>query len=246
MTETTILGLLFLLVAGLYGSVGHAGASGYLAVMALVGVAPERMKPTALALNIVVATITTLNFRKAGVFYPRAVLPFAVGSVPLAFLGGAIHPTATWYRPLVAVVLVIAAARLLSRRAASNVAPACDPRPPWLASVAIGAVIGLLSGLTGTGGGIFLSPVVVFLGWASLRQSAGLSALFILVNSVAGLAGNATSALTIDVGTLPLVVAAGAGGFAGSWLGANRLPERPLSIALGLVLVVAAGKLALT
>lgn len=244
MPETALLALLFLLVAALYGSVGHAGASGYLAVMALVGVAPERMKPTALVLNIIVATLATWNFRRAGVFYPRQVLPLALGSVPMAFVGGSIHASSPWYRPLLALVLAVAAARLLLRRPAPAGAGPTEPRLPWLASMGIGAGIGLLSGLTGTGGGIFLTPLIVFLGWATVRQSAGISALFILVNSVAGLAGNSSSAPAPTADLALLAGAAAVGGFAGSWLGASRLPERPLSMLLGAVLSIAAIKLA--
>ncbi len=246
MSETVVLAALFLLVAALYGSVGHAGASGYLAVMALVGVAPERMKPTALVLNIIVASLATWNFRRVGIFYPRQVLPLALGSVPLAFVGGAIHASSQWYRPLVALVLTVAAARLLLKRPAAASTGPVEPRVPWLPSVFIGAAIGLLSGLTGTGGGIFLTPLLVFFGWATIRQSAGLSALFILVNSVAGLAGSATSAPAPTSDLAILAASAAVGGFTGSWLGASRLPERPLSIALGLVLAIAAIKLALT
>ena len=246
MPETLVLSVLFVVVAALYASVGHAGASGYLAVMALVGVEPDRMKPTALVLNIVVATITTMNFRRAGIFYPRAVLPLALGSVPFAVLGGAVHPTAVGYRPALAVVLAIAAARLHFKKAAPNEERTDAPQVPWLPSLAIGAMIGLVSGLTGTGGGIFLTPLVVLLGWASVRQTAGMSALLILVNSIAGLAGNSTVAPPLAADTLVLAVAAGVGGFLGSWLGANRLPERPMTRLLGAVLVVAAFKLAAT
>ena len=243
-TETALLAGAFFCVAALYGSVGHAGASGYLAVMALAGVAPERMKPTALALNIVVAAIATVNFARAGAFFPRQVLPFALGSVPFALLGGAMPATAPWYRPLLAVVLVVAAARL-SFRPAPPAAAAPTPLP-FAGAVAIGAAIGLLSGLTGTGGGIFLTPLLVLRGLTTVRQSAGLSASFILLNSIAGLIGSRAAAATATADLLVLAAAAGAGGFAGSWVGANRLPERPLTRLLGVVLLVAAFKLAAT
>lgn len=244
MSETLSLAIAFLLVAAIYSSVGHAGASGYLATMALVGVAPERMKPTALLLNIVVGLIAVVNFRRAGVFYPRAVLPFALGSIPMAFVGGAYHPASAWYRPLVAVVLAFAAARLFIPRAKAAEGDRAEPYAPWAAAVPMGAGIGLLAGLTGTGGGIFLTPLLVGLGWAGVRQSAGISAMFILVNSVAGLAGNATILPSLTPETALLAVAAGVGGFIGSWLGANRIPERPLAILLGIVLLIASAKLA--
>lgn len=245
MSETLLLALAFFGVAGLYGSVGHAGASGYLAVMALAGVAPERMKPTALVLNIVVATLTTVNFARAGAFFPRQVLPFALGSVPFALLGGAMSARSPWYRPLLAIVLLAAAARLAFRRPPAADAPPPTP-PPFALAVAIGAGIGLLSGLTGTGGGIFLTPLLVLRGWTTVRQSAGLSASFILLNSIAGLVGSRAAAATPTVDLLVLAAAAGAGGFAGSWVGANSLPERPLTRLLGAVLLIAAFKLAWT
>lgn len=246
MSETALLAACFLFVAALYGSVGHAGASGYLAVMALVGVAPERMKPTALALNILVASIAVLNFRRAGVFYPRTTLPFVLGSVPMAFIGGMIHPSSAWYRPLLALVLAVAALRLLVRRAPRGDGGG-EPQAPFASAALIGAAIGLVSGFTGTGGGIFLTPLLIFLGWSTVRQSAGISSLFILANSLAGLLGNAAAAGgVLGPETLLLALAAGVGGFVGSWLGANRLPERPLSLLLGVVLLIAALKLALS
>ena len=244
--ETSLLAVAFLCVAAIYSSVGHAGASGYLAVMALVDMAPERMKPTALALNILVASTATLNFWRAGVFYPRVVLAFAVTSVPLAFLGGAAHPDGSWYRPVLAAVLSFAGWRLLTRRPGLEAKTDRQPGAPLAAALPVGAIIGFLSGLTGTGGGIFLSPILVFFGWATVRQSAGISASFILVNSVAGLAGSTSATAIFRPDTWMLAIAAGIGGFAGSWLGANRLPERPLSLLLGLVLLVAAAKLAMT
>lgn len=245
MTETWILAVAFVGVAALYSSVGHAGASGYLAVMALVGVAPERMKPTALALNVLVSAIAVVNFHRAGRLRARQTLPFLLGSAPMALLGGAVHPTATWYRPLLGAVLVVAALRqLIPRRASASTAPLAQV-PPVPAAL-VGAGIGLLSGLTGTGGGIFLSPLLLALGWADMRGSAGICALFILVNSAAGLLGGALSVGALHPHVGVLAVAAGLGGAVGSWLGASRLPERPLMVALGAVLLIAAGKLLLT
>lgn len=245
--STALLAALFFLVALVYGSVGHAGASGYLAVMALAGVPSAQMKPTALALNLVVASIATWNFRRAGVFYPRQVAVLALGSVPMAFVGGLMPASSGWYRPILGLVLVFASARMLWPRRAGSVDPAAaPPQLPWARSMSLGAAIGLLSGLTGTGGGIFLSPLAVMSGWATVRQAAGLSASFILVNSLAGLAGVAASTPlpSLDLGVLAL--AAGSGGFVGSWLGANRLPERPLSVLLGVVLALAAVKMLAT
>lgn len=242
--DTLVLAAAFLGVAALYGSVGHAGASGYLGIMALVGVAPERMKPTALVLNILVATIAALNFRRAGVFYPRAVLRFAAGSVPMAFLGGALPATHAAFKPALAGVLAVAATRLFLPARVSREEGAEEPTVGWVAGIASGAAIGLLAGLTGTGGGIFLSPLLVFAGWATVRQSAGVSALFILLNSVAGLAGSAAHLPPPGIDVAILAGSAGLGGFLGSHLGANRIPARPLGIVLAVVLAIAAGKLA--
>jgi uncharacterized membrane protein YfcA len=238
------LAIAFFVVAAVYGSVGHAGASGYLAVMALLDVPSEQMKPLALALNIVVALISTANFRAAGIFYPRQLLPFVLTSAPLAFMGGAVHASWTGYRPLLAGVLFVAAARMmLSRPTTEPEHEQPVPNPPPGPSLLAGGAIGLLSGLTGTGGGIFLTPLMLHMRWATIRQSAGLSAPFILINSLAGLAGSTSTAPALTPSLLRLVVIAAAGGAIGSWLGARRLPERALLKLLGVVLLVAAFKL---
>ena len=189
MDTTTILLLAFLMMAGaaLYTSVGHAGASAYLAIMALFSLPSETMRPTALILNILVASFTTWRFVRAGQFNAKLLLPFVIGAIPAAFLTGQVHLPGSVYRPIVAAVLLLAAIRLLlpSKPAAP------EPRAPrnWIAVVS-GAGIGALSGLTGTGGGIFLSPLVLLLGWETPRRTSGLSAAFILCVSIAGLLGN--------------------------------------------------------
>jgi uncharacterized membrane protein YfcA len=238
--------LLIFAAALLYSSVGQAGASGYLAAMALCGVSAVVMKPTALTLNVLVATIATVQFARAGCFSWPRFWPFAVASTPLAFVGGAVTLPSGYYKPAVGLVLLIAAGRLLwasRRHAASTPTPAKPvPLPGALAS---GAGIGLLSGLTGTGGGIFLTPLLQFMGWAETRESAGVSAAFILVNSVAGLAGH-VSGLAALPGSLPYwAVAAVAGGLIGSGLGSRRLGNRTLRRLLAVVLVVAGLKLVL-
>ena len=221
---------------------GHAGASGYLAAMALFGVAPEVMKPTALALNLLVASIASFKFYRAGHFSWPTFWPFAAASVPMAFVGGGIALPVTVYRPLLGAVLLYSAARFaFGFRGADEVRPI----PVW-AALSIGAVIGLLSGLTGVGGGIFLSPVLLLMRWAPIRTTAAVSAAFILVNSAAGLAGHLSS-----VGHLhPMVVLwaaiAGVGGWIGSELGSRRLPPAILRGLLAAVLVVAGVKLILT
>jgi uncharacterized protein len=249
-TELQILQLaaIFVVVAMLYSSVGHAGASGYLAAMALVGVAPEAMRPTALTLNIVVAAFTTWRFRQARHVDVKVVAPFLLGSIPLAFLGGGIKLPLHVYQALVGIVLLSAAA-YLGWRAFTNpeksreVPVAIPPR----VSPFIGAAIGMLSGLTGTGGGIFLSPIVLLMGWAGPKATAGISAPFIMANSVAGLAGGlingSFSFATIPYAAAPLIAATVVGALIGTWLGLNKLTNRWLIAMLALVMTIAAGKL---
>ncbi len=239
--QTLILAVLFLGAAILYGMVGHAGASAYLAAMALVGVAPEVLRPTALTLNILVAAIVTARFARAGFVRPAAAAPFLIGSVPAAFLGGALTLPPELYRPLVGVVLIVAAVRFGAT--AARPADEFPPRPPFLAAVVSGAGIGLLAGLTGTGGGIFLTPLMLVAGWAGMRFAAGTSVLFILANSVSGLAGNIGAVGNIP-SALPLWLGAVAvGGAIGSELGSRRLPNPWLRRALAVVLLIAGLKL---
>jgi hypothetical protein len=241
MDQALILAVLFLGAAILYGMVGHAGASAYLAAMALVGLAPEVMRPTALTLNILVASIVTLRFARAGFVRPASALPFLLGSVPAAFVGGALTLPPELYRPLVGAVLIFAAYRFGAT--AGRPAEEFAPRPPFVAAVASGAGIGLLAGLTGTGGGIFLTPLILAAGWAGMRFAAGTSVLFILANSVAGLAGNVGAVGNIP-SALPLWLGAVAvGGAIGSELGSRRLPSPWLRRALAVVLLVAGLKL---
>lgn len=239
--ELTLLCALVLGAAVLYSSVGHAGASGYLAAMALFGVAPPVMKPAALAMNVLVAAIATARFRAAGHFRAALFWPFAAGSIPLAFVGGYIRLPLGSYQLLVAALLIGSALWMAwARRAVEGVI-----RPPATAvAAALGAAIGLLSGLTGVGGGIFLSPLLLFAGWAGQRETAAASAPFILVNSVAGLLGHVAGvrSLPAEVGLLALVAASG--GALGSWFGATRLPPRALRVVLAVVLALAGVKLA--
>ena len=241
-----LLAFLFFTAAVLYSSVGHAGASGYLAAMAFVGMAPESMKPTALILNILVASIATTRFYRSGHFSWPTLWPFALGSIPGAFVGGALTLPTSVYKPVVGVVLFFAAFRLLRSARKSELAHTEKaPVVPILPAIILGVAIGLLSGLTGTGGGIFLSPLLLFLGWAETRKTAGVSAAFILVNSIAGLAGNVASVSKLAP-VLPLtawILAVGVGGILGSGLGSRRLGTASLRVLLAGVLVVAGGKL---
>jgi len=239
--DAVILAVLFLVAALLYASVGHAGASAYLAAMALLGTAPDVMRPTALVLNLFVATIVVVRFSRAGHLPWRSLLPLVAGSIPTAFIGGTIDLPGEVYRPLVAIVLLAGAWRLATARATDD---GDDRRGvPVVAGIAAGAGIGLLAGLTGTGGGIFLTPLLVLAAWTGTRDAAGLSGAFILANSIAGLAGLLTGGFHLP-GALPLwIVAVVVGGLIGSWLGATRLSIFNLRRALSFVLVLAAAKL---
>ena len=240
--EALLLAVLFFAAATLYSSVGHAGASAYLAAMALVGVAPDTMRPTALVLNLFVASIVIVRFSRAGHLPLRDLAPLAAGSIPAAFLGGSVDLPGEVYRPLVAIVLLAGAWRL-----ATAATPAEDTRGrgvPILAGVAAGATIGLMAGLTGTGGGIFLTPLLVLAAWTGTRDAAGLSGAFILVNSVAALGGLGLSGGASLPPAMPLWVGSvAAGGLIGSWLGAARFSILSLRRALAVVLVIAAVKL---
>jgi uncharacterized membrane protein YfcA len=236
--------LLMALAAALYSSVGHGGASAYLAIMALFAVPAETMRPTALVLNLLVAGFATIRYARAGQFNGRLFLSFAATAFPFAFLGGTIHLPAEIYRPLVGIVLWCAALRLLWKPAALTERETRTP-PLWT-SLPAGAALGLLAGLTGTGGGIFLSPLILILGWEKPRVTSGVVAAFILANSAAGLAGNVAA-----LGDLPaelpwLLAAVAAGALAGVWLGVRRLPQPALLRVLGLVLIVAGAKLLFT
>jgi uncharacterized membrane protein YfcA len=226
----------------LYSSVGHGGASGYLAAMALFGLAPAFMKPAALTMNIAVAGLVFYRLWRAGYFDARLFWPFALGSVPLAFVGGALTLPGEAYKILVAAALLVAAARLLWKTQEHEVHAA----PPVGIALACGAGLGFLSGLTGVGGGIFLSPLLLLLRWANMRTSAVVSAAFILVNSIAGLAGHATVAVAWPAQLPLLMLAALAGAVIGSELAVRRLAPVTLRRVLGVVLVIAGTKLLMT
>ena len=243
MDEILGLGVAFFGAALLYASVGHAGASGYLAAMGLLGVAPATMKPTGLALNILVASIVTVRFGLAGHVRWGALLPFLVGSIPMAFVGGALVLPGALYKPLVGIVLLIAAVRLFQTARAAGAAEGRETAIPAIPAVIAGAGIGLLSGLTGTGGGIFLTPLILFAGWAPARVAAGISAAFILANSTAGLLGNVASIGSLPAALPVWLIAVAIGGSLGAELGARRLGTPALRRALALVLVLAGLKL---
>lgn len=228
-----------------YASVGHGGASAYLAAMALAGVAPEEMRPIALTLNILVSAIATWKFQRAGHFRWRLFWPFAVVSIPLAYAGGAISLPGHAYKALVGAVLIYAAWQLWrSARAGDEMRAVRAPPIHW--AMAIGAAMGLLSGLTGVGGGIFLSPVLLMLGWAGTKQTSAVAAPFILVNSIAGLAaGFATGTASLGREIWILAVAVLIGGWMGAEYGSRRFANPVVRRMLAAVLALAGAKMVL-
>ena len=232
-----------LVAAFVYASVGHGGASAYLAVMALAGVAPQEMRPIALVLNIVVSAVATFKFYRAGHFRWSLLWPFAVVSIPCAYLGGAITLPGTIYKTIVGVVLVFAAWQLWrSARAGEEMREV--RQPPLALAMVIGGGLGLLSGLTGVGGGIFLSPLLLILGWAGTKQTSAVAAPFILVNSIAGLAG----AFIVKSASLPshtwiLACAVLLGGWFGAEYGSRRFANPLIRRMLAVVLAVAGAKM---
>jgi uncharacterized membrane protein YfcA len=227
------------LVALLYSSVGHAGASGYIAVMTLFGVGVEVIRPTALTLNILVAAIGAIQWWRAGHFSWVLFWPFAVLSIPAAFLGGWIEVPGHYLKVLIGLVLWFSAWRLVFRRTDP---PEVHPPGRPLAFTS-GAGIGFLSGLTGTGGGIFLTPLLLFCRWARVREAAAVSSLFILVNSSSGLAGYVHSGRDLPHFAWPLAAVVAVGGLIGSRLGSRHLPVRGISLLLAVVLIIAGMKL---
>ena len=231
----------------LYTSVGHAGASGYLAAMALVGLAPAVMKPTALTLNILIAGFATLRWTRNGRDLAwTALLPLVLGSVPAALLGGAIQLPATWYRALIGVMLLAAGIKFLLQPRSNAAVDEPSPRVPWAAGLATGAAVGLLAGLSGTGGGIFMSPLLLLFGWAGPRQTSGLTAPFILLNSAAALFGNVAVLKSLPAELPWFVMAAMLGALVGTQLGINWVSSVTLQRLLGVVLLIAAGKFLLS
>jgi hypothetical protein len=251
MMTVIVLALAIFALAVLYSAVGHAGASGYLAAMALVTTLPqEEMKAVALTLNIFVGAIGSYRFIRAGHFHWHTFWPFGLCAVPLAFVGGLWTLPAAVFKPLIGLVLLFAAVILAlkvraSRRAQTDEPPA-PQMPPLPVALASGGGLGLLAGLTGTGGGIFLSPLLLITGWASPQRTAAVSIVFVLVNSIAGLGGVVADQPTLP-GALPIYIAAAvAGGLIGSGMGARKLPGNGIRLLLALVLLIAAAKMFLT
>lgn len=232
--------ILVFIVALLYAAVGHGGASGYLALMALYGCAPEIMKPSALVLNLFVSLTAFIQYYRARYFKANIFFPLALASVPLSFLGGYLTIDGVVYKQVLGVLLLVAAFRFwLSRRA--DVVQAGKASLPVL--ILVGAAIGFLSGLIGIGGGILLSPILILLAWADQKQTAAISAIFIFVNSLAGLGGQWAKGLAVHDNMLWFVLFAVAGGWTGANWGARKFPQLLLRKTLGVVLLLAAIKL---
>ncbi len=236
---TSLVAGLFFGTAMLYASVGNAGATSYLAVMALFGFPPQEMKSTALVLNILVAAIAAFKFYRAGCFSWRLFAPFALTSIPFAYLGGSILLPQRIYQPIVSLVLIYAALRLFRLSAAVR-NPADNRAAPLWAALGVGAGTGFLAGLTGIGGGVFLSPLLLFTGWAEAREAAGAAAFYNLVNSISGLLGHFQVINSLP-GAIPLwAITAGLGAWIGAEYGSHRLASRRLQQILAAILVIAA------
>jgi uncharacterized membrane protein YfcA len=245
--EVAILCVSFFVVATLYTTVGHAGASGYLAMMALLGLAPEVMRPAALTLNILVAAFTVYRFRRARYFHWSGLWPFLLGSVPFAAVGGVQSLSRGAYYAAMGVVLLLTAIYLVWRALGLRaILQEGVVRVRKVPAVFMGCVIGFISGLVGVGGGIFLSPTLLVLGWAGPKTTAGISAPFILVNSAVALLAGSLTVQTLPP-ELPLLAAGAlAGAFLGTWLGLERLGQKGLLVTLALVMSAAGLKLILT
>ena len=234
-----------LVAAFLYAAVGHGGASAYIAAMALAGVAPAEMRPMALMLNVVVSSLATWKFWRAGHFRWNLFWPFAAVSIPMAYVGGAIVLPGTAYKALVGLVLLYAAWQLWwSARAGEELRPARMLSVPL--AMVIGAALGVLSGLTGVGGGIFLSPLLLLAGWAGTKQTSAVAAPFILVNSLAALAAGFVRNPAPPPDYAPWLMAAVLiGGWAGAEYGSRRFANPVIRQVLAVVLGIAGGKMVL-
>lgn len=232
--------LLLFLVAFLYSSVGHGGASGYLALMAFFSFAPETMRPTALILNLFVSLTAFVQYYRGGHFRWRLFWPFALASIPAAFIGGLIVMDAEWYKKILGVLLLFPVIRLVGVKFNSE---NTDKEQTLPASLLIGAAIGLFSGMIGIGGGIILSPVILLLHWAKMKETAAVSALFIFVNSLAGLAGIFTKGFEYQPEIVWMIGIAFVGGLLGAYLGAKRFNHLFLKRLLAVVLLMASIKL---
>lgn len=244
-TTISTISALFFAVAILYSSIGHGGASGYLAVLSFFTIAPKEMSSTALLLNIIVASIAFITYYRAGHFSLKLTLPFLITSIPLAFLGGMLHVSTSLYSFLLGFVLVSAAVWLASHLTTFDDKNGTIP-PKILIALIVGGGIGFLSGIVGVGGGIFLSPLILLMKWSDVKTTSAASAIFIALNSIAGIMGRYLEDNLVIGEYLPFMVAAIVGGYIGSRLGAIKFSNIILWRLLAVVLVIAALKLFIT
>ncbi|WP_394674778.1 sulfite exporter TauE/SafE family protein [uncultured Chryseobacterium sp.] len=235
-------GILFF-VAFFYAAVGHGGASGYLALMALYSVAPEEMKPTALMLNLFVSLTSFIQYYRGGYFLKKLFIPIAAASVPLAFIGGMITVEESIYKRILGVLLLFPVFRFFFFR---NVEDSALKDQNLVIAVITGGIIGFLSGMIGIGGGIILSPVLLLLQWTNQKQTAAISAAFIFVNSLAGLGGMLTQGISFTGNMLMYIAVAFTGGLLGAYFGAKRFNQNVLKYILAVVLLMASYKLLFT
>ena len=224
----------------LYTSVGHAGASIYIAIMSIFGVPVTTIKPTALSLNIIVSSFTSYQFVRAKFYDIKLATPLLIGAIPAAFIGGYINLPSNIYKPIIGVMLLYSAYRFITVKKEDE-----KPTVPYkfFYAVTTGIIIGFLAGLTGTGGGIFLSPLIIFAAWTTTKGASGTVAIFIFFNSLFGLMGNITS-LSATPPTLPLYAGAALlGGIIGSRIGVHYFQHTAIKRTLGLVLLIASLKL---
>lgn len=232
--------LILPIVAFMYASVGHGGASGYLAMMALFGFLPETMKPTALLLNLFVAAISFYYYWKNGHFNLKLFLVFAIASIPLAFIGGMIEIDASLYKKILGVLLIFAILKLLNVFGKEN--DTINEVTLWK-GLLVGGIIGFFSGLIGIGGGIILTPIILLMKWGKMKEAAAVSALFIWVNSASGMIGQLSSGVILDPQAFILVGIALIGGILGGYFGSKKLNNKYLRYLLIFVLVLSCVKL---
>ncbi|PWS29967.1 sulfite exporter TauE/SafE family protein [Pedobacter paludis] len=234
---------LLFIVAFLYSSVGHGGASGYLALMAIFAISPLVMKPTALLLNLFVSSVSFIQFYRGGHFKWKTFWPFALASIPLSFVGGTMAIDSNIYKKILGALLLIPVIRFFFFK---NTDPKDFKHPNFALSLLIGGIIGLLSGMIGIGGGIILSPILLLLKWTDQKQTAAISAAFIFVNSVAGLGGQLVKGINFNSDMIAYVIVAFIGGLCGAYFGALKFPQTILKNVLACVLALAAYKLLFT
>lgn len=232
--------LILPIVSFLYASVGHGGASGYLALMAIFSVTPELMKPTALLLNLFVAAIAFYYYYKEGYFNKKLFISFAIASIPMSIIGGYIEVDTTIYKKLLAVLLLFAILKMLNIFGKES---AIIRDIKLWQGIIVGGIIGFFSGLIGIGGGIILSPIILLFHWGKMKEAAAVSALFIWVNSAGGLIGQLSSGINLNMQSFGLVAIALIGGVFGAYYGSRKLNNQNLRYLLATVMAIACFKL---